>query len=103
MFARLASDRPAALAEARADYIRQVPAAVRFISADPLGSSGTKTRSCRVHVLVDEPTEEISPFDVGHTVGPFDESETLGYLKLQSSPCFEPRRPGSMVTAALRP
>jgi hypothetical protein len=32
---------------------------------------------------VDEPTEEISPFDVGHTVGLFDGSETLGYLKLQ--------------------
>lgn len=35
--------------------------------------------------MVDEPTEEISPFDVGHTVGLFDGSETLGYLKLQSS------------------
>jgi hypothetical protein len=32
---------------------------------------------------VDEPTEEISPFDVGHTVGLFDGSETLWYLKLQ--------------------
>jgi hypothetical protein len=27
--------------------------------------SGTRTRSCGPHVLVDEPTEEISPFDVG--------------------------------------
>jgi DNA-binding IclR family transcriptional regulator len=34
---------------------------------------------------VDEPTEEISPFDVGHTVGLFDGSETLGYLKPQPS------------------
>jgi hypothetical protein len=32
---------------------------------------------------VHEPSEEISPFDVGHTVGLFDGSETLGYLKLQ--------------------
>ena len=46
--------------------------------------SGTKTRSCRPHVLVDEPTDEISPFDVGHAVGLFDGSETLGYLQLQS-------------------
>ena len=30
-----------------------------------------------------EPSEEISPFDVGHTVGLFDGSETLGYLELQ--------------------
>jgi len=28
-------------------------------------------------------SEEISPFDVGHTVGLFDGSETLGYLELQ--------------------
>ena len=34
---------------------------------------------------MDEPTEEISPFDVAHTVDHFDGSETLGYLKLQSS------------------
>jgi len=34
---------------------------------------------------VDEPSEEISPFDVGHAVGFFDGSETLRYLKLQSS------------------
>jgi len=33
---------------------------------------------------VDEPIEEISPFDVGHTVGLFDGSETFGYLKRQS-------------------
>ena len=47
--------------------------------------SGTKTRSCRPHVLVDEPAEEISPFDVGHAVGLFDGSETFRYLKLQSA------------------
>ncbi len=47
-----------------------------------LDPSGTKTRSCRLHVLVDEPTEEISPFDVGHAVGRFDGSETLGYPKI---------------------
>ena len=35
---------------------------------------------------MNEPTEEISPFDVGHTVGLFDgSSDTLGYPKLQSS------------------
>jgi hypothetical protein len=34
---------------------------------------------------VDEPTEEISPFDVGRAVDLFDGSETLRYLKLQSS------------------
>lgn len=34
---------------------------------------------------MDEPTEEISPFDVGHAVGLFDGSETLGCLQLQSS------------------
>jgi hypothetical protein len=34
---------------------------------------------------VDEPTEEISPFDAGHVVGLFDGGGTLGYLKLQSS------------------
>ena len=34
---------------------------------------------------MDEPTEQISPFDVGHAVGLFDGSETLGYLQLQSS------------------
>ena len=44
--------------------------------------SGTKTRSCRVHILVDEPTEEISPFDVGHAVSRFDGSKTLGYPKI---------------------
>jgi alpha-glucosidase len=32
---------------------------------------------------VHEPSEGISPFDVGHTVGLFDGSETLGYVKLQ--------------------
>jgi hypothetical protein len=31
--------------------------------------SGTKTRSCGPRVLVDEPAEEISPFDFGRTVG----------------------------------
>ena len=50
-----------------------------------IGPSGTRTRSCGPHVLVDEPPEEIPPFDVGHTVGLFDGRETLGYLKLQSS------------------
>ncbi len=50
----------------------------------PIYPSGTKTRSCRPHVLVDEATEEISPFDVGHAVGLFDGGETLGYLQLQS-------------------
>ena len=44
-----------------------------------------QTRSCRPHVLVDEPAEEISPFDVGHAVGLFDGSETLGHLQFQSS------------------
>jgi hypothetical protein len=34
---------------------------------------------------VHEPSEEISPFDVGHAVGLFDGSETLGYLKGQSA------------------
>ena len=34
-------------------------------------------------MLVDEPTDEISSFGVGHTVDRFDGSETLGYLKLQ--------------------
>jgi hypothetical protein len=47
-------------------------------------ASGTKTRSCRPDVLVDEPTEGISPLDVGHTAGRFNGSETLGYLKGQS-------------------
>ena len=50
-----------------------------------IAPSGTKTRSCRPHVLVDEPTEEISPFDVGHAVSLFDGSETLGHLQLQSA------------------
>jgi hypothetical protein len=31
---------------------------------------------------VDEPTEEISPFDVGHTVGLFDRRNALRYPKL---------------------
>jgi hypothetical protein len=35
------------------------------------GPSGTKTGSWRPHVLVDEPAEEISPFDVGHALGLF--------------------------------
>ena len=52
--------------------------------------SGTRTRSCRPHVLVDEPTEEISPFDGGHTVGLFDGSEILGYLELRSSMLASP-------------
>jgi len=34
---------------------------------------------------VHEPTEEISPFDVGHSVDRFDGTETLGYRKRQSS------------------
>ena len=50
-----------------------VQAARTRLRAQP---SGTKTRSCRPPVRVDEPTEEISPFDVGHTVGLFDWSET---------------------------
>jgi hypothetical protein len=29
---------------------------------------------------VDEPTEEVSPFDVGHAVGLFDGRHTLRYL-----------------------
>jgi hypothetical protein len=48
----------------------------------PSSPSGTRTRSCGPHVLVDEPTEEISPFDVGHTVGLFDRRKALGYPKL---------------------
>ena len=48
-------------------------------------ASGTKTRSCGPHVLVDEPPEEIAPFDVGHTGSLFDGRETLGYPKLQAS------------------
>ena len=32
-----------------------------------------------------EPSEEISPFDVGRAVGLFDGSETFGYLELQSA------------------
>src|ERR1035437_130960 len=48
-------------------------------------ASGTRTRSCGSHVLVDEPPEEIPPFDVGRTVGLFDGRETLGYPNLQSS------------------
>jgi hypothetical protein len=34
---------------------------------------------------VDEPSEEIPPFDVGHSVGFFDGRDTLGYLKFWSS------------------
>jgi hypothetical protein len=34
---------------------------------------------------VDEPTEDISPFDVGHTVSLGDGRETLRYPKLQAS------------------
>jgi hypothetical protein len=34
---------------------------------------------------VDEPTEEISPFDVGHALGFFDGGETHGHLQLQPS------------------
>jgi hypothetical protein len=47
---------------------------------------------------VHEPTEEISPFDVGHTVGLFDGSETLGYLELQS-----PMRASPVVVAHIDP
>jgi len=47
---------------------------------------------------VDEPSEEISPFDVGHTVGLFDGSETLGYLELQS-----PMRASPVVVAHIDP
>jgi hypothetical protein len=47
--------------------------------------SGTKTRSCGPHVLVDEPHEDISPFDVGHTVGLFDRRNALRYPELQAS------------------
>jgi hypothetical protein len=47
---------------------------------------------------VDEPTEEISPFDVGHTAGRFNGSETLGYLKGQS-----PMRASPVVVAHIDP
>jgi hypothetical protein len=47
---------------------------------------------------VHEPSEEISPFDVGHTAGRFDESETLGYLKLQP-----PMRASPVVVAHIEP
>jgi hypothetical protein len=47
---------------------------------------------------VHEPTEEISPFDVGHTVGLFDGSETLGYLELQS-----PMRASPVAVAHIDP
>ena len=43
-------------------------------------------------------SEEISPFDVGHTVGLFDGSETLGYLELQS-----PMRASPVVVAHIDP
>ena len=45
-----------------------------------------------------EPSEEISPFDVGHAVGLFDGSETLGYLELQS-----PMRASPVVVAHIDP
>jgi len=63
----------------------QVKVLQRQVKRPRLNPSGTKTRSCRPPVLVHEPIEEISPFDVGHTAGRFDGSETLGYLELQSS------------------
>jgi len=47
---------------------------------------------------VDEPAEEISPFDVGHPVGLFDGSETLGYLKRHS-----PMRPSPVVVLHIDP
>jgi hypothetical protein len=34
---------------------------------------------------VEEPSEEISPFDGGHTVGLFDRRNALRYPKLQAS------------------
>jgi hypothetical protein len=53
--------------------------------ATSLDGVGYENSIMRPNILVDEPTEEISPFDVGHAVGLFDGSETLGYLKLQAS------------------
>src|SRR5665811_1706091 len=50
-----------------------------------LRSSGTRTRSCGPYVFVEEPSEEISPFDGGHTVGLFDRRNALRYPKLQAS------------------
>lgn len=53
------------------------------------------------HVLVDEPAEKISPFDVGHAVGRFDGSETFGYLKLQSPMYPTGRRYGTTLSSQL--
>jgi len=56
-----------------------------------LKASGTKTGSWRPHVFVDEPTEEISPFDVGHALGLFEGGEDLGHLQLQWIPRCHPQ------------
>ena len=47
---------------------------------------------------MDEPTEEISPLDVGHSVDRLDGSETLGHLKRQS-----PMRASPVVVAHIDP
>jgi hypothetical protein len=47
---------------------------------------------------VDEPTEEVSPLDVGLTAGRLDGSETLGHLKGQS-----PMRASPVAVAHIDP